>query len=109
MRAIRIYQTGEFQIGQELELSAQAGQHVAIVLRRNVGDKLTLFNGENKEFECQIIKIKKKQIFVVINTMLSVSRESSLKIHLGQAISKGDRMDWVMQKATELGITTITP
>ena len=109
MREIRIYQSGAYQSGQLLELSPEAGQHVAVVLRMQPGDPLTLFNGENSEFEAIIDKVKKKQVLVSLGAEKKISRESPLSIHLAQAISKGERMEWVMQKATELGVTSITP
>ncbi|RUR12579.1 16S rRNA (uracil(1498)-N(3))-methyltransferase [Legionella sp. km772] len=109
MREVRIYQAGDYEKGQVLELSPEAGQHVAVVLRMRVGEPLTLFNGMNVEFLCTITVIKKKQVFVSIDAAQEMSRESPLQLHLGQAISKGERMEWVMQKATELGVASITP
>ncbi|KTD64181.1 16S rRNA (uracil(1498)-N(3))-methyltransferase [Legionella shakespearei] len=109
MREIRIYQAGEYQSGQLLELSPEAGQHVAVVLRMQAGEPLTLFSGDDREFDALIETVKKKQVFVRIGTVREVSRESPLSIHLAQAISKGDRMELVMQKSVELGVTRITP
>lgn len=109
MRTIRIYQPGEYQPGQLLELSPEAGQHVGVVLRMEQGEQLTLFNGDNREFAASIEKVKKKQVLVRIDSVLEVNRESPLKIHLAQAISKGDRMEMVMQKSVELGVACITP
>ncbi len=109
MREIRIYQHGDYHVGQQWELSLDAGQHVGVVLRMQVGDALTLFNGENSEFQTTIVGVKKKQVVVEINTAQTISRESSLKIHLGQALSKGDKMELVVQKAVELGVYRITP
>lgn len=109
MREIRIYQPGNYQPGQPLELSPAAGQHVAIVLRMQVGDPITLFSGDNREFLATISTVKKKQVTVTIESEQSVNKESPLQIHLGQAISKGDRMELVMQKAVELGVSSITP
>lgn len=109
MREIRIYQAGDYTSGQVLELSSEAGQHIAVVLRMQVGEPLTVFNGRNDEFQSTITMIKKKQVFVSLNSMEEVNRESPLMIHLGQAISKGDRMEWVMQKSVELGVASITP
>ncbi|MFO2968886.1 16S rRNA (uracil(1498)-N(3))-methyltransferase [Legionella pneumophila serogroup 1] len=109
MRIIRIYQSGEYQPGQLLELSPEAGQHVGVVLRMEQGEQLTLFNGDNREFVASIERVKKKQVFVRIDSVLEVNRESPLKIHLAQALSKGDRMEMVMQKSVELGVSCITP
>lgn len=109
MREIRIYQPGEYQSGQLLELSPAAGQHVAVVLRMQPGEPLTLFSGDNREFNALIETVKKKQVFVRLGAVKEVSRESPLNIHLAQAISKGDRMELVMQKSVELGVASITP
>lgn len=109
MKEIRIYQPGDYQPGQLLELSPEASLHVGVVLRMKPGGLLTLFCGNNWEFSATIEEVKKKQVVVRIDAAIAISRESPLTIHLAQAISKGDRMDFVMQKATELGVTSITP
>lgn len=109
MRVIRIYQPGDYQSGQSLELSPEAGQHVGVVLRMQPGELLTLFCGDNREFTATITTVKKKQVIVSLGLALEVNRESPLPVHLAQAISKGDRMEWVMQKAVELGVASITP
>lgn len=109
MREIRIYQPGAYQSGQLVELSSSAGQHVAVVLRMQPGDSLTLFCGDNREFTAVIDTVKKKQVIVRIGLVNEVSRESPLVVHLAQAISKGERMELVMQKSVELGVASITP
>ncbi len=109
MRSIRIYQTGLYQPGETVQLSDEASQHVAVVLRMQPGHQITLFRGDNYEFPASILTIHKRHVIVQINTAIIVNRESSQTIHLAQAISKGDRMEWVIQKAVELGVTSITP
>lgn len=109
MREIRIYQPGDYHSGQLLELSPEAGQHVAVVLRMQPGESLTLFCGDNREFTATIQVVKKRQVQVTIGEITEISRESPLSIHLAQAISKGDRMELVMQKSVELGVSSITP
>lgn len=109
MREIRIYQPGDYHKGQLLELSPEAGQHVAVVLRMQPGESLTLFCGDNREFTATISAVKKRQVLVTIGEVKEISRESPLSIHLAQAISKGDRMELVMQKSVELGVSSITP
>lgn len=109
VRTIRIYQAGEYQSGQHIVLSAEASHHVAVVLRMQEGEFLTLFCGDNREFAATITAVKKKQVMVLIDLAVEVNKESPLTIHLAQAISKGDRMDLVMQKAVELGVSSITP
>lgn len=109
MREIRIYQPGDYACGQSLELSPQAVQHVAVVLRMQPGQRITLFSGDNREFDCLIEDVRKKQVVVRVTAVKDQDRESPLSIHLAQAISKGESMEWVMQKSVELGVSSITP
>jgi 16S rRNA (uracil1498-N3)-methyltransferase len=109
VREVRIYQAGKYKVGQLIELSAEAGRHVSVVLRMQPGHHLTLFSGNNQEFSAEIITINKKKVSVKILTCQELSRESPCSIHLAQAISKGDRMEMVVQKAVELGVASITP
>ena len=109
MREIRIYQAGTYSPGQSFELSFEAGQHVGVVLRMQVGDKLTLFCGDNREFIATISTVHKKKVSVTVLTEQEVNRESPRAIHLAQAISKGERMEFVIQKAVELGVKSVRP
>lgn len=109
MRVIRIFQSGPVELGQTYELSAEAGLHVGVVLRMHIGEWLILFCGDNREYRAQITSVNKKKVTVVIQSIETVNRESPRTIHLAQAISKGDRMEWVVQKAVELGVSSITP
>jgi 16S rRNA (uracil1498-N3)-methyltransferase len=109
MREIRIYQAGSYSPGDLIDLSPEASHHVAVVLRMQVGDLLTLFCGDNREFSAQLEVSQKKMVTVRITTERVVSRESSIRVHLAQAISKGERMEFVMQKAVELGVSSISP
>lgn len=68
-----------------------------------------MFNGQGGEFAAAIMGSDKKKVTVLIGDYLEINRESPLLIHLGIGISRGDRMDWVIQKATEVGVTEITP
>ncbi len=109
MRTIRIYQEGDYRPGQTLTLSETAGQHVGLVLRMQPSEQITLFRGDNHEYVATILSVRKRQVTVHINTDIEVNRESPRIIHLAQAMSKGDRMDWIIQKAVELGVSSITP
>lgn len=109
MREIRIYQPGDYQTGQEITLSEEAGQHVGVVLRMQSGEALTLFSGDNREFKAEITSVHKKRVTVALNSVHAVNRESPLRLHLAQGISKGDKMEWVVQKAVELGVASIQP
>jgi 16S rRNA (uracil1498-N3)-methyltransferase len=109
VREVRIYQPGPYRCGQSLELSSTQAQHVAGVLRMQPGEKLTLFCGDDREFAAEITAIHRKKVVVAILSEKCVIRESPKNIHLAQALSKGERMDIVMQKAVELGASSITP
>jgi 16S rRNA (uracil1498-N3)-methyltransferase len=90
-------------------LEQQASHHLGKVLRAQIGDEVLLFNGEGGEFLGRISGITKQTVTIEIHMFVESSNESPLSIHLGICISKGDRMDLVMQKATELGVSQITP
>ena len=109
MRTIRIYQPGHYEPGQQWPLAAEAAHHVAVVLRMIVGQQITLFCGDDREFLATLVRVQKKEVVVQVEQVCKMSRESPLAIHLAQGVSKGDRMDWVMQKAVELGVASITP
>ena len=109
MRTIRIYQPGHHQLGQTLTLTEAAAQHVGLVLRLPEGANITLFCGDNYEYQANITSIHKKRIQVCIETATLVNRESPRGIHLAQGIAKGDKMEWIIQKAVELGVASITP
>jgi 16S rRNA (uracil1498-N3)-methyltransferase len=109
MRHTRIFQPGSYQTGDHVRLSESASHHLAVVLRARVGDDLDLFPGDQQEFKAQISEIKKRQVTVLVGTAIHNQRESPLQIHLGQAVCKGDKMDWILQKGTELGVHAFTP
>jgi len=109
MRTIRIYQPGDYQTGDTFLLNEDAGQHVGVVLRMQADERLTLFCGDNREFSARISSVHKKKVQVEITAEQLVNRESPRAIHLAQAISKGERMEFVVQKAVELGVTSIAP
>lgn len=109
MRSIRIYEPGVYQCGQMLELSEGASRHIALVLRMQPGEAITLFCGDNQEFHATIDTVLKKKVIVTIQKQQLVNRESACTIQLAQAIAKGDRMEMVVQKAVELGVSCITP
>ena len=109
MRTIRIYQPSDLAVGARLALSDDAAIHVGRVLRMQAGQPLQLFNGDGKNYAATISEVGKKQLLVTIESSSDNPVESPLRIHLGQGISRGDRMDFAIQKAVELGVTEITP
>lgn len=109
MRISRIFNTGALTSGQELELEAQAASHLTRVLRLQAGAELVLFNGDGNEYPAHIVRVQRQRAWVHIDDVVRIDKESPLKIHLCQGISKGERMDYTIQKAVELGVTHITP
>lgn len=83
--------------------------HAVRVMRLKVGDTLTLFCGDGFDYQCALTRIEKKSAQVEVLDRTSVNNESPLNIRLLQGISSGDRMDYTIQKAVELGVTEIYP
>lgn len=90
-------------------LSEDAANHVGRVLRMQVGEPIVLFDGSNHIFNATLQAVEKRQIIAKIDSSELDDRESNLNIHLGQVISRGDRMEFTIQKSVELGVKTITP
>lgn len=109
MRVIRLYTTARLAVGEQIELDEKAAHHAAVVLRMQSGDPLRLFNGDGLEYQCVISELSKKLVRVSILDHEKINNESPLMIHLGQVISRGDKMDFTIQKAVELGVNQITP
>ncbi len=105
----RLYQKIPLAIHQTIELDAKASHHVMTVLRASVGDSLVLFNGEGGEYHAVIREINKKKVVVQIKTFVPREAKSSLDLHLAQGIARGEKMDFIIQKAVELGVNHITP
>lgn len=109
MRIPRIYHPEPLNGQTHCTLSEDAANHVGRVLRMGEGAELILFDSSNTVFYARIHQAGKKQITVVIERQEQDDRESSLPIHLGQVISRGDRMEFTIQKSVELGVSVITP
>lgn len=105
--AIRIFHPSPLKGIKFCTLSAFATRHLQ-VLRVKTGEQIILFDGSNHIFPAKIV-VEKKQITAEIFESIEQNNESPLQIHLGQVISKGERMEWLIQKAVELGVTSITP
>lgn len=91
------------------ELPEQAAHHAARVLRLQAGDRVSVFNGRGGEGEARITDIGKRNVTLEIVDWHDVERESPLQVLLAQAISAGEKMDFTLQKAVELGIGNIQP
>ena len=105
----RLFVSSALSNGVELELDGDRAKYLGKVLRARVGDTLTIFNGDGPEWPATIMSISKSRINLALGMSIDPGTESPLKIHLVQGISRGDRMDFVVQKATELGVKRITP
>jgi 16S rRNA (uracil1498-N3)-methyltransferase len=109
MRTIRIHVDVSLMTGAELTLPAQAGEHVARVLRLVAGDPLTLFNGDGNDYPSTIERTGKREVVVRVTAGQPAGTESPLRLTLAQAVARGEKMDLIMQKATELGVVRIVP
>ncbi|MCF4009144.1 16S rRNA (uracil(1498)-N(3))-methyltransferase [Rheinheimera sp. UJ63] len=109
MRIPRIYTPQTLSVNQTLLLDDDAANHVSRVLRMQTGQAIQLFNGDGFNYDSHIVDVSKKQVQVQVVAQQANPVESPLSIHLGQGISRGDRMDFAIQKAVELGVTEITP
>ncbi len=94
--------------GQLLDLPAGAARHVQ-VLRMQPGSVITLFNGEGGEYQATVTRMGRSDVQVEVGTHDPVEREAARAIHLLAGITANERMDWLVEKATELGVTSITP
>jgi 16S rRNA (uracil1498-N3)-methyltransferase len=109
MRDIRIHVDAALLPGSELALPAQAGEHVGRVLRLVGGDLLTLFNGDGCDYATRIASVDKREVRVQVLACHPVRRESPLALTLAQGVARGEKMDLIVQKATELGVVRIVP
>lgn len=109
MTTPRIYTPNTLNLNQATQLTEQAAIHIGRVLRMAINDDVRLFNGDGHEYLARIAAISKKTIELTPYQMSEADQPLPLGIHLGQVISKGDRMDFTLQKATELGVSQITP
>lgn len=109
MRIPRIYHDAPLTPQQELELSESAANHVARVLRLREQAALVIFNGNGGEYRAHISRIEKRRVLVQLEEYRAQEVESPLHITLAQGISRGERMDYTLQKAVELGISRIVP
>lgn len=109
MRLTRVYVDAGLATGQLLSLDGNAANHIARVLRLRAGDELTLFDGQGGEYAAHIKEMRRDTVLVNVAAHRPLERESPCELALAQGISRGERMDWVIQKATELGVARILP
>jgi len=109
MRLNRIHCAGPLVLGSQIELPAAGAHHVARVLRLREGAHLCVFDGGGSEFHGEIVRVTGDKVTVRLDARTGSAPESPLSITLVQGVSRGERMDWTLQKATELGVATIVP
>jgi 16S rRNA (uracil1498-N3)-methyltransferase len=109
MRRYRIFQPQPLTQNQVIELDEAGSRHLGTVLRVQIGEPVCVFNGDGNEAFGQVLSVGKRQVQVQILDLHPVSRASPLQTHLGQVISRGERMEYALQKAVELGVSRITP
>ncbi len=109
MTAKRLFVDQPLKPGESLSLDNEAAHYVGRVLRARVGDALALFNGDGYEFSATITALAKRELTLIVLDASLPQTESGLRISLFQALSRNEKMDWVIQKAVELGVERIQP
>lgn len=109
MRLTRIFLDAPLSSGADMALSAAGAYHVARVLRLRAGAALLVFDGAGHEHEAEITEVQGDAVRVRIGKETSHRTESPLRITLALGVSRSERMDWALQKSTELGVSAIAP
>lgn len=109
MRLTRVHVEQPLAAGSEVVLPEGAAAHLGRVLRLGVGDACVLFNGDGNDYPARIIAMGKRELRVAIDSATAVTRESPLRLVLLQGVARGEKMDLILQKATELGAAEFRP
>lgn len=109
MRLTRVHVDADLAPGLRLPLPARAAEHLLRVLRLREGDACVLFNGDGRDHDARIVVASKREAVVELLDSREVANESPLRITLLQGIARGEKMDLILQKATELGVARILP
>lgn len=109
MANLRFFTDSPLALNKTIQLSENAAAHATRALRLNVGDHAIIFNGDGFDYECTLTSVKKNAVTATITGAKQIHNESPLNITLLQGISSGDRMDFTIQKAVELGVKQIQP
>jgi len=104
----RFYCPSALDTGTELSLPAGTARHVQ-VLRLQPNDEITLFNGQGGEFKAVVTHMGRSEVSVRVGEHQRIERELNIHVHLWSGITANERMDWLLEKATELGATTLLP
>ena len=109
MRVNRVYIEGALAVGARVALPEGAATHLLRVLRLGVGDGCVLFNGDGCDYDARIVAVDKRGGEAEVAGVREAGNESPLRIVLVQGIARGEKMDWILQKATELGVAGFVP
>lgn len=109
MRLSRLYTPQPLVAGGSVELDEARSHYLSRVLRLGVGARITVFNGDGREFPAEIGAVGKRSVQLLLGTPCAPDTESTLHTVLGLGISRGERMDYAIQKSTELGVSVIVP
>ncbi|MEH6576057.1 MAG: 16S rRNA (uracil(1498)-N(3))-methyltransferase [Amphritea sp.] len=109
MRTPRFYESQSLAADTPITLGESSTQHISRALRMHAGEQVILFNGDGHEYLATLTVVAKRSVEVEIVSVSQPARNSPLKIHIGQSLSRGERMDYAIQKATELGMESMTP
>ena len=109
MRQARLFIEGDVTPGKLISIGAERAHYVSRVLRARTGDALRLFNGDGSEWSATIEAISRHEVRINPQSRHDQDLQSPLQLHLGIGLSRGERMDWLIQKSTELGVSAITP
>lgn len=109
MRVTRCHVQHPLAPGQTLSLPEEAAIHLVRVLRLREGDGCVLFNGDGRDYSATLVAVGKRDAQVRIEAAAALDNESPLSITLLQGIARGEKMDLILQKATELGVTAVIP
>jgi 16S rRNA (uracil1498-N3)-methyltransferase len=109
MSDTRLYTDAPLTPGEPVELNDEKARYVSRVLRLRADDVVTLFDGRGAEYPARITALGRDRVLLTVDERREIDRESRLRIHLLQGISRGERMDFAIQKATELGAASVTP
>ena len=109
MRVTRCHVDTPLAVGQTLSLPEEAANHLVRVMRLREGDGCVLFNGDGHDYPATLVVVGKRDAQVRIDAATALDNESPLHITLLQGIARGEKMDLILQKATELGVAAIVP
>jgi 16S rRNA (uracil1498-N3)-methyltransferase len=109
MRMPRLFIEQALVAGTEITLHDAPAHYVRNVLRLERGNTLSVFDDSGSEFTAVLAAIERRSLRLALGNALAAATESPLSVHLGIGLARGERMDWTVQKSTELGVATITP